>query len=71
MTSLGVSRLTVAKILNHAEQGVTAVYDCHSYDMEKRATLEVWALALKEMVLAKRPIERGLAEGSSQSVTVQ
>ena len=27
MTSLGILRLVVSKILNHAESGVTAVYD--------------------------------------------
>jgi len=41
--SIGVPRLTVAKILNHAEQGVTAVYDRHSYDREKREALDAWA----------------------------
>ena len=32
MTSIGISRLVVSKILNHAEPGVTAVYERHSYD---------------------------------------
>ncbi len=32
MTSNGVSRLVVAKVLNHAERGVTAVYDRNSYE---------------------------------------
>lgn len=50
MTSLGVSRLTVSKILNHAERDVTSVYDRHSYDGEKREALEVWAQALIRMV---------------------
>ena len=50
MTSLGVSRLTVAKILNHVERGVTAVYDRHSYDAEKRAALEAWATRLDAIV---------------------
>ena len=36
MTGMGISRLTVKKILNHAERDVTAVYDRHSYDPEKR-----------------------------------
>src|SRR5262245_33801711 len=31
MTSVGISRLVVSKILNHVEQGVTRVYDRHSY----------------------------------------
>ena len=42
MTSMGISRLVVAKILNHAEPGVTKVYDRHSYDAEKRQALEAW-----------------------------
>ena len=48
MTSMGISRLVVAKILNHAEPGVTKVYDRHSYDAEKRQALEAWG----EKVLA-------------------
>ena len=39
MTSMGISRLVVSKILNHAESGITAVYDRHSYDAEKRQAL--------------------------------
>lgn len=42
MTSMGISRLVVSKILNHVESGVTAVYDRHSYDNEKREALESW-----------------------------
>jgi hypothetical protein len=42
MTGMGISRLTVKKILNHAERDVTAIYDRHSYDPEKRTTLEAW-----------------------------
>ena len=37
MVGAGVPRLVVSKILNHVETGVTAVYDRHSYDLEKRA----------------------------------
>ncbi len=50
MTAIGVSRLVVAKILNHVEQGVTQVYDRHSYDLEKRQALEAWAVRLIEIV---------------------
>ena len=42
MTSMGISRLVVSKILNHVESGITAVYDRHSYDAEKRQALEAW-----------------------------
>jgi integrase len=50
MTSMGVSRLVVSKLLNHAEPGVTAVYDRHSYDSEKRDALEAWGRRLQEIV---------------------
>jgi integrase len=49
MTSIGISRLVVSKILNHAEPGVTAVYDRHSYDAEKRAALEAWGQRLEKI----------------------
>jgi integrase len=49
MTGMGIFRLTVSKILNHVERGVTAVYDRHSYDKEKRHALEAWAHKLKSI----------------------
>ena len=50
MTGLGIPRLVVSKILNHAEQGVTAVYDRHSYDSEKRDALSRWDGRVAEIV---------------------
>lgn len=50
MTSMGISRLTVAKILNHMERGVTAIYDRHSYDGEKQAALNAWGARLEQIV---------------------
>jgi integrase len=50
MTSIGISRLVVSKILNHAEPGITAVYDRHSYDREKRVALDAWAARLEEVI---------------------
>lgn len=50
MTGSGVSRLVVQKILNHVENGVTAVYDRHSYDQEKRQALEAWGRKLEEII---------------------
>jgi hypothetical protein len=43
MASMGVSRIVLGQILNHADRSVTAVYDRYSYDAEKRAALETWA----------------------------
>ena len=50
MTSMGTPRLVVAKILNHVETSVTAVYDRHSYDREKREALDAWAIRLVEIL---------------------
>jgi len=47
MTSIQVPRSTVTKILNHAENGVTAVYDRYSYDPEKKVALNKWEKKLK------------------------
>lgn len=50
MTALGIPRLVVSKILNHAENSVTSVYDRHSYDKEKRDALNTWCKFLKTKV---------------------
>ena len=46
--------LVVSKILNHVETGVTAVYDRHSYDIEKRAALDYWGKRVDDMVHGRR-----------------
>jgi integrase len=44
MVRLGINENVVGRILNHAQQGVTArVYALHSYAPEKRHALDVWA----------------------------
>ena len=53
MTASGIQRMTVSKILNHVESSVTAVYDRHSYDNEKRGALSSWGLLL-ETILGRR-----------------
>lgn len=50
MASGGVPRLTIKKILNHADRDITAVYDRHSYDPEKRAALDWWAVKLRAIL---------------------
>jgi integrase len=61
MTSGGVPRLVVSKILNHAEKGVTAVYDRHSYDAEKQAALTWWDATLTATLENKPGAVRVLA----------
>ena len=53
MASMGISRFVIARILNHVESGVTAVYDRHSYDREKRLALDSWAARLAEIAAGK------------------
>jgi integrase len=53
MTGSGTSRVVVQKILNHVETGVTAVYDRHSYDHEKRAALQAWGRQVKRILSEK------------------
>ena len=43
MAAAGVSRIVLAKVLNHVERNVTGIYDRYSYDTEKRAALDAWA----------------------------
>jgi len=50
LRSLGVDRLVVSKLLNHAEAGITKVYDRYSADPEKTAAMERWANRLRELI---------------------
>ena len=54
MAALGINRLVISKILNHVETNVTAIYDRHGYDAEKRHALEAWAAHL-EGILSGKP----------------
>ena len=53
MTSLGIPRLTVSKVLNHSEGGATKIYDRHAYDAEKRQALETWSRKLESILTGK------------------
>jgi integrase len=54
MTSIGISRLTVSKLLNHSDPSVTKVYDRYSYDAEKRRALDMWAQLLTDILSGTR-----------------
>lgn len=61
MTSTGISRVVVQKILNHVETGVTAVYDRYSYDNEKRVALEAWGRQVEAIVAGEQAASKVLA----------
>jgi len=50
MASLGTPRRVIAKLLNHAEHDVTAVYDRYGYDREKQIALESWGRKLNQVI---------------------
>ncbi|MGH8200329.1 MAG: tyrosine-type recombinase/integrase [Steroidobacteraceae bacterium] len=56
MTSLGILRLHVSKVLNHTDQDITGkVYDLNEYTAEKRKALQTWADHLRAVTAGKRP----------------
>jgi integrase len=50
MTGMSIDRLTVSRILNHKEGGITSIYDRFSYDEPKKFALEAWGARLLEIV---------------------
>ena len=50
MAKLGVDRVVIAKVLNHAENEVTAIYDRFAREPEKRHALDLWGARLKAIV---------------------
>ena len=58
IASMGTPRTVVGKILNHAEPGVTAVYDRSSYDAEKRQALVAWGDRVEQIVTGKTAEEK-------------
>ena len=50
LAELEVPRLTISRILNHKEGGVTSIYDRHSYFKEKLAALELWGRRLDQIL---------------------
>lgn len=53
MAKLGVPVYTISRVLNHAQGGVTAIYDRHSYMPEKKEALEKWEKKLLQVILQK------------------
>jgi integrase len=50
MARLGVDYITIAKVLNHTLSGVTAIYNRHGYDPEKRRALDKWGRELERII---------------------
>lgn len=50
MSMLGTPRLHVSKILNHADDSTTAIYDRHDYLAEKAAAMKSWSNYLSDIL---------------------
>lgn len=50
MARIGIPRLIISKIENHAEGGVTRIYDRYAYEKEKREALGLWAEKVRSIV---------------------
>jgi integrase len=50
MAALGVDRLVITKILNHAEPGVTAIYDTFGRMEDRRRALELWERRIRHII---------------------
>lgn len=50
MSAAGINRLTIAKVLNHKEREITAVYNRYGYGPEIRHALDVWGARLEEIL---------------------
>ena len=50
MAEIGISRFDIAKVLNHTDQEVTAIYDRWAYDAEKKKALLKWARRLQNIL---------------------
>jgi integrase len=70
MRSLGVDRLVVSKVLNHAESGITKVYDRWAADPEKMAAVERWANKLREIASLPLPSSNDNAATEPESKEV-
>jgi integrase len=53
MAAAGIGRLTIAKVLNHKEREITAVYDRYGYGPEIQRALEIWGRRINEILSGK------------------
>ena len=54
MAALGIPQLTISKVLNHTEGGVTSDYNQYEYDQEKRKALNAWERKLGSILTGQK-----------------
>ena len=55
LAELGVEDVVAERVLGHKLQGMMAVYNQHSYDIEKRQALTMWERRLREILGLSEP----------------
>jgi integrase len=50
LSALPIPHLVRELMVGHAQQGIAAVYDLHSYENEQRAGFEAWCGRLRDLV---------------------
>lgn len=70
MARLGIPKVTISRVLNHAEGGVTSIYARHSYGEEKRDALERWAVRL-EQILKEKNADQAASQDTAPSAQEQ
>jgi integrase len=67
MARIGVPKITISRVLNHAEGGVTSIYARHGYLEEKRSALDRWAVELARLLDVK-DVDEPKEDGATPSV---
>lgn len=55
LAALGIPHEIAERVVGHTQDRITATYNQHSYDREKRAALDAWARRLAEIVGSMAP----------------
>ncbi len=58
MARLGIPKVTISRVLNHAEGGVTDIYARHGYLDEKRDALVRWGARLSQILREQRTSDK-------------
>ena len=61
MAALAIDRFLIARILNHADREITAVYDRYRYDKEIRRALNKWDKRLRAIITGETTGEKVVA----------
>ena len=65
MARIAIPKITISRVLNHAEGGVTSIYARHGYLDEKRDALDRWAGRLKQILKEKNADKASLGDAET------